>query len=153
VIDTSAKSLYTSIWRMKLACETLSLEIDALKEQLQNAILQSAPRAVRAVAYEATCASTARLTEMESINRIADLTFQIGERERDLLTQETAYEDAMRLLRRTAKRLETEGLTSTIFIKSFIEGKALETVRTELGVSVQTVSYHKTKIYNMLDIQ
>jgi len=150
--DTSSKALYSSILRMKEACAALELELTALREQLSRAIARCAPRDVKAIAYDPNRFSSQPTMEQAQIERIAHLTFQIGERERDLAIQKAAYELSVHSVRLMAKKLEQSDLTSTIFMKAWIEGKSIEAIRMELGVSAQTVSYHKTLIYNSLDI-
>ena len=150
--DTSSKALYSAILRTKEACMALDLELSALREQLARAIARCAPRDVKAVAYDPDRMTSPPTMEQAQIEHIAKLTYQIGERERDLAVQSSTYDEMVRSIRKMAKKLEPEDLTSTVFIKAFIEGKPNEDIRVELGVSVQTVSYHKTKIYNMIEV-
>jgi len=150
--DTSSKALYGSILRMKEAVTALELELSVLKEQLARILKRCGPRDVKAISYEPSKGAPPPTVEQAQIERIAHLTYQIGEREAELVLQSGAYDKAIRSLRQMERKLAPEDITTTVFIKAFLEGKSNNEIRTELGVSVQTVSYHKTLIYNALDV-
>ena len=154
--DISSKALYGSILRMKEAITALDLELSALKEQLARLLKRCAPKDVKAIAYEPNRSGGMPTLEQAQIERIAHLTYQIGIREEDLATQAGAYDKAIRSLRAMERKLAPEDITTTVFIKAFVEGKPNKVIAAEMGYlgenGFKAIEYHKTKIYNELEI-
>lgn len=152
--DLSAKELYASLLRQKAAIESLQMELMPLREQLTRLIRQSAPKDVRAVSYDPNKGGSAPTAEMALIERIAHVSFQIGEREKDLLGLKDAYAVTVRVMREVSRKTRTSGeLIDTVFEMAFVDGHSNSAIAREIGLGEKAVEYYKTKIYALIQVQ
>ena len=149
--DSSIPLIYETYKRQKLAVSLLENELEGLKRAKERLIASQSPRDVKAVCYDPNKGGNPPLTEEQFFNKLLELTDGIRRVEEDLSEARETYKESLRLIRKTAEELKEEDRTMVVFQKSVIEGKSIQTCAAEMSVSPQTVSYHRTLIYRVIE--
>jgi len=148
--DISIQVIYCEWRRMKTAVAILETELEGLKKQKERLIATQSPKDVKAVCYDLEKGSGVQMTLDQFFTKVLDITDQIREVEERLRIAKGTLEDSQRMIKKTANDLKDEDRTLVVFQKSVMEGKSIVACAEEMMVSVQTVSYHRGKIYQMI---
>jgi len=149
--DLGLQVIYTEFNRMKTAVAMLETELAGLKRQKDLLIATQGPKQVHAVCYDLEKGGAVPMTSEQFYNKLLELTDAIRLVEDQLVIARSTFDESKRLIRRATTELKDEDRTLEVFQKSVMEGKTLTECAEEMMVSPQTVSYHRTKIYLILN--
>lgn len=148
--DISIQVIYCEWRRMKTAVAILETELEGLKRQRDRLLATQNPKDVKAVCYDLEKGGAVPLTTEQFYSKLLEITDEIRRVEDQLAIARGSLDDSQKMIRKTANDLKDEDRTLMVFQKSVVEGKSILTCASEMSVSPQTVSYHRTLIYRII---
>ncbi len=145
----ASQNFYQSYQILSLDIKTQETLVRSFEKELDQIIKKSGPVNVRAVAYDAVPGVSQIVPDTAILERIQYLTAMISINRSVLEEKRQALREMKKAIQKVADEMGDKELK--VFLAAWFEGKDISVIASEMYLSIQSVKWYKTKIYQKLE--